>query len=89
MMHAGTNSTSNAKIVPAVYPIFESITNIRVRAVMMLICGCDVYVNGLNGTSLATLSKQIHSFKNVSTDPNDEEKLLKYLIEIMKNEFKP
>ena len=89
MMHVGTNFKLDAKIFPAVLPIFENVTNICVRAVMMLICGCDVYINGLNGTSLGTLSKQIHSFKNTSTDPQDEQQLLKYLIEIMKNEFKP
>ena len=90
MAHAVENAGSNATLVPADLPIFDNVKNHRLRAVMILICGCDVYTSGLKGTSITSLSKHISLFKTNSTASQCEEaKLLDYLTDIMKSEFKP
>ena len=56
---------SGAQFKPAMKPIFDGIQCPRLRALMMVILGCDVYVSGMVGVSVATLSKMIEK-KNSS-----------------------
>lgn len=54
---------SGAQFKPAMKPIFDGIQCPRLRALMMVILGCDVYVSGMVGVSVATLSKMIEKKK--------------------------
>ena len=75
---------TNASIKLAEFPIFEGVTNIRLRALMMVILGCDVYPSGYRGFGLKTLSKKI---KESQSADNDE--LYEYLVKMMKKAFEP
>ena len=58
------------------------------RALMMLIVGCDVYYPGLKDCGYSKLAGIINKFKK-NADTQDESMLFKHLVGIMKEEFKP
>ena len=53
---------------------------------MMILVGCNVYLDGLKAFGLPTPSKYVLSVKKQAPNPSGEE-LLKRLLQIMKNEF--
>jgi hypothetical protein len=59
---------SGAKFKPATKPIFDSVQCPRLRALMMVILGCDVYVSGMNDVSVATLAKMMDKTKRELAD---------------------
>ena len=54
---------SGAKFKPALKPIFDGVQCPRLRSLMMVILGCDVYVSGMVGVSAAKLSTMIDTKK--------------------------
>jgi len=80
---------TKAELIAAVHPIFEQVNDDRLRSLMMLISGCDVFPSGLKNVGITTLSKTIDEFKKAACDPEDETALFEHLVEVMKKEFKP
>ena len=78
---------SNAKMVDAEYPIFQGISDHWLRALMMVILGCDVYTSGLKGCGITTLLKHISSCNNTEDKLKDESVLFQHPLQIMKKEF--
>jgi hypothetical protein len=76
-----TDDTDEFPISPAKHPLFEGIGNHKVRAVIALLLGCDVFPAGLKGMKMADLSRIINEdfprFK--SAHPNRSTTLLAYL----------
>lgn len=58
---------NNAKFHPAKHPVFDGIKDHRLRALIMLILGCDVYLSGMKGTKVTKLEQLIKS-KNAATE---------------------
>ena len=79
---------SNAKMVDAENPIFQGISDHWLRALMMVILGCDVYTSGLKGCGITTLSKHISACNNTEDTLKDESVLFQHLLQITKKEFK-
>ncbi len=71
--------TSVANFKPAIKSIFDGIQNPRLHALMMVILGCDVYVSGIVGVVVATLSKMIDVKKQELGTAFTEELLLDWL----------
>lgn len=80
---------TKAELIDAEYPIFERVNDERLRSLMMLIAGCDVYPSRRKNVGITTLSKIIDAFKETSQKGDDESALLDHLVEVMKKEFKP
>ena len=55
-----------AKLVEAKCPIFDGIQTPRLRALMMIILGCDVYSQGMKGFGASKVAKLIASYNNIS-----------------------
>ena len=87
MKYVGADS--KAELIAAVHPIFEGVNDDRLRSLMMIIAGCDVYPSGLKNVGIPTLSKTIDTFKKTAVDPQDETALFEHLVGVMKKEFKP
>lgn len=49
---------SKAELVDAECPIFEGVKSRKLRALMMIACGCDVYPSGIKGVGPKTLKKK-------------------------------
>ncbi len=64
-------SVTNFK--PAIKPIFDGIQNPPLHAWMMVVLGCNVYVSGMVGVGVATLSKMIDVKKQELGPPFTEE----------------
>jgi len=65
---------------PAAYPLFENVTDRKLRAVMALILGCDVYGKGLEGVGAKTLSDMINiEYPKFNETAKREYTLLAYL----------
>jgi hypothetical protein len=67
---------SVANFKPAIKPIFDGMQNPCLRALMMVILGCNVYVSGMVGVGVATLSKMIDVKKQELGTAFTEELLL-------------
>ena len=50
---------SEAKLVEAPYPVVENVKCPRLRCLMMVACGCDVWPKGINGLGPAKLMKEL------------------------------
>ena len=74
--------STKASVEVAEFPILDGVTNVRLRALMMLLLGCDVYPSGCKGIGLAQLSKKIEE-----SQATNENALYEYLIGMMKKEF--
>jgi hypothetical protein len=48
--------------------LFDGVTNPKLRVLMMVILGCNVYVHGMKGVSVTTLAKMIDNEKIHSAD---------------------
>jgi hypothetical protein len=66
---------SSARFKPASHAIFDGITSPRLRALMMVILGCDVYLSGMNNVSVNTLAKMIDKEKRAMAEHYSEEAL--------------
>eukprot|EP00956_Cyclotella_meneghiniana_P040674 scaffold202164_cov66-Cyclotella_meneghiniana.AAC.2 len=62
-------SDSKAKFTPAQYPLFDGKESHRLRALMMVILGCDVYKSGMKGVGVPKLNELI---KNIGDKTEDE-----------------
>lgn len=80
---------TKAELIAAAHPIFEGVNDDRLRSLMMLITGCDVYPSGRKNVGIATLSKTIDEFKENAHNQQDETALFEHLLGVMKQEFKP
>ena len=70
---------SAAKFKRAVKPIFDGVQCPMLRALMMVILGCDVYYPGMAGVSVTTLAKMIEKKKQEFADTFTEEMLFAWL----------
>lgn len=59
---------TKARLIKAECPLFDGIKSPRLRALMMLILGCDVYGPGMTGIKAKRLVTLIESFKATSED---------------------
>jgi hypothetical protein len=64
---------SSAVFKQAAHPLFDSISNPRLFALMVLILGFDVYLSGITGVSVTTLAKIIAKEKKEMADTFAEE----------------
>jgi len=55
-----------AKLVEAKCPVFDGIETPRLRALMMIILGCDVYGQGMKGTKASKLATLISTYNTTS-----------------------
>lgn len=86
-------SETKAKLVPASHPIFEGLKDDRLRALMMIIIGCDVFPSGRKGVGVPTLTTRIQlvntTFHLGLQSQDDAITFLhQQLMEYMKLEFK-
>lgn len=58
MSYLSVESRDRITFVPAKYPLFENVTDRKLRALMCLFLGCDVY-GGMNGVGAKTLAVDI------------------------------
>ena len=58
MKHIPNESLSRVKLKDAVCPIFEDVKCRKLRALMMVACGCDVVPPGIKGVRPKTLKKE-------------------------------
>lgn len=89
MTYIGTES--KAQLVPAEHPIFEGISNDRLRSLMMVIVGCDVFPSGVKNIGIPTLARTVSLFRSSSLDSPtyNEAALFERLVAMLKKEFKP
>ena len=66
---------SSATFTKASLPLFGGVTNPQMRALLMLILGCDVYPAGMTGVGGKTLLTMINGYEHKSSD----DKLFKFL----------
>lgn len=59
---------TNAKLIDAECPLFDGVKSPRLRALMMVILGCDVYGPGMKGVKAKKLVPLIESFKATSEE---------------------
>jgi hypothetical protein len=82
MSYLSVESRDRITFVPAKYPLFENVTDRKLRALMCLFLGCDVY-GGMNGVGAKTLAVDIiqgsyESYK-MRRPENEEVSLYSYL----------
>mmetsp|Transcript_5746 Transcript_5746/g.10889 ORF Transcript_5746/g.10889 Transcript_5746/m.10889 type:complete len:233 (+) Transcript_5746:256-954(+) len=82
---------SKVQVIPAEHPIlFEGICDDRLRSLMMVLVGCDVFPCGVKNVGIPTLAKIVRKFRTTSsTLAYNEAALFEYLLEVLKKEFKP
>ena len=73
MQFLGNDST--ATLTKASVPLFDGVTNPRMRALLMLMLGCDVYQPGMERVGGITLLKMINGYEHKSSD----DKLFQFL----------
>lgn len=66
MKHIATDS--KAKFVQAENPVFDGVKNHRLRALMMIVLGCDVYKSGMTGVLSSKLKEMIALARATSED---------------------
>lgn len=57
-----------ATFTQASIPLFDGVSNPRMRALLMLMLGCDVYCPGMKGVGGTILMKMIQQFEHKSSD---------------------
>ena len=79
MEYLSEDAEKRITYTPAKHPIFENVSDMKVRAVMVLFLGCDVYVKGLLGAGAKTLDDTISINYPAFTKQCPHASLLAYL----------
>ena len=76
MKYIPEESKGKVQLVDAVCPIFEGVKSRKLRALIMVALGCDVYKSGIKGAGPKKLKQQMDKLKaDMNTEEaNDEEK---------------
>jgi hypothetical protein len=81
----GDESSNRVQLKDAVCPIFENVKSRKLRALMMVALGCDVYKSGINGAGPKTLRKILDKLKDTiertNAELDREETIFKALLE--------
>ena len=65
-------SKNAAKIVDAECPIFENVKSMKLRALMMVALGCEVYKPGIVGVGPKTLKKKNDNLKDEIREEHEQ-----------------
>jgi hypothetical protein len=82
MKYLPDESKDRVMLVDAVCPIFEGVKSRKLRALMMVALGCDVYKPGIKGVGPKTLHDQIEKLK-AKMDVNSRENEDKFFDQLL------